>query len=73
MMIFYIILLFNLTQALVKLPIIQGDISLIEQSQKKRNLISVQPIYNVNAREYLITLGIGTPVQLINVTLDTGR
>ncbi|CAO3686844.1 unnamed protein product [Rhizopus stolonifer] len=72
MILFYIVLLCNLTQALVKLPIIQGDISLIEQSQKKRDLVSVQPIYNVNVREYLITLGVGTPIQLFNVTLDTG-
>lgn len=30
-------------------------------------------LYNANGKEYLIEIGIGTPPQFFNVTLDTGR
>ncbi|KAG0746850.1 hypothetical protein G6F62_001617 [Rhizopus arrhizus] len=58
--------------AAIKLSIVQEDISLIQQSKKKRDIIPVIPLYNANAREYLINLSVGTPIQSFNVTLDTG-
>lgn len=30
-------------------------------------------LYNANGKEYLIEIGIGSPPQFFNVTLDTGR
>ena len=31
------------------------------------------PLYNANGKEYLVQVGVGTPPQLFNLTLDTGR
>lgn len=55
---------------LIRLPIIQQQSKNVFQ---KRDSIPAIPLYNANAREYLIEIGIGTPPQLFNVTLDTGR
>ncbi|KAI8988764.1 aspartic peptidase domain-containing protein [Pilobolus umbonatus] len=52
--------------ALIKLPIKRDGSRL-----NSRDYIGVS-LYNANAREYLIELGVGTPVQYFNVTLDTG-
>lgn len=61
---------FTLAQDLLRLPIIQQQTYPLLY---KRDVIPAIPLYNANAREYLIQLGIGTPPQLFNVTLDTGR
>lgn len=55
---------------LIRLPIIQQQNN---HGILKRDSIPAIPLFNANAREYLIELGIGTPPQLFNVTLDTGR
>ncbi|CAO3607478.1 unnamed protein product [Mucor hiemalis] len=54
---------------LIRLPIIQHQNN---HGILKRDSIPAIPLFNANAREYLIELGIGTPPQLFNVTLDTG-
>lgn len=56
-------------QELLRLPILQQDTHRLH----KRDVIPAIPLYNANAREYLVQIGIGTPPQLFNVTLDTGR
>lgn len=55
---------------LIRLPILQQQ---QQQGLIKRDVIPALPLYNANAREYLVQIGIGTPPQLFNVTLDTGR
>ena len=59
-------------QQLIRIPIQQRhyDTSLLKQ---KRQSISAIPLLNANSREYLIEVGIGTPPQKFNLTLDTGR
>jgi hypothetical protein len=73
----FIILLISTTIScqLIKLPIIerQQQQQLTPKSSKRDTSIPEVPLYNANAREYLIQIGIGTPPQLFNVTLDTGR
>lgn len=54
---------------LIRLPIIKHDTPHIV----KRDNIPAIPLFNVNAREYFIEIGLGTPTQKFNVTLDTGR
>lgn len=63
--------LFTLTlaQDLLRLPILQQHHPTLD----KRDVIPAIPLYNANAREYLVQIGVGTPPQLFNVTLDTGR
>lgn len=66
-------LLSSLTDAsrLIRLPILEQQQQ--QHSLLKRDVIPALPLYNANAREYLVQIGIGTPPQLFNVTLDTGR
>ncbi|KAI9360137.1 aspartic peptidase domain-containing protein [Pilaira anomala] len=69
---FITFLLFSTVHAkrLLRLPIIQQQQQHIDLA--KRDVIPALPLYNANAREYLVQIGIGTPPQLFNVTLDTG-
>jgi hypothetical protein len=39
----------------------------------KRESVSGAPLYNSNGKEYLVEVGVGTPPQFFNLTLDTGR
>ncbi|KAG0162525.1 hypothetical protein DFQ28_001134 [Apophysomyces sp. BC1034] len=45
--------------------------SLKRSISEKRDAANVQ-LYNVNRRTYMVQIGIGTPSQLFNVSLDTG-
>lgn len=71
---FLLLLLIDLTTKctatdLIRLPIIKHATAHIA----KRDNIPAIPLFNANAREYLIEIGLGTPPQMFNVTLDTGR
>lgn len=57
------------TDDLIRLPIIKHATPHIA----KRDNIPAIPLFNANAREYLIEIGLGSPAQMFNVTLDTGR
>lgn len=59
------------TDNLIRLPIIHQQTNTL--LLQKRDNIPIIPLYNANAKEYLIEIGIGSPAQLFNVTLDTGR
>ncbi|KAI8639018.1 aspartic peptidase domain-containing protein [Parasitella parasitica] len=57
-----------LADKIIRFPIIEQPTPQIA----KRD-IGVASLFNFNAREYIIEIGLGTPVQKFNVTLDTGR
>ncbi|OAD08080.1 hypothetical protein MUCCIDRAFT_76993 [Mucor lusitanicus CBS 277.49] len=74
---FLLLLLIDLTTKfiaaadnLIRLPIIKHA---TPHSIAKRDNIPAIPLFNANAREYLIEIGLGSPAQMFNVTLDTGR
>ncbi|KAF1804092.1 aspartic peptidase domain-containing protein [Mucor lusitanicus] len=73
---FLLLLLIDLTTKfiaaadnLIRLPIIKHA---TPHSIAKRDNIPAIPLFNANAREYLIEIGLGSPAQMFNVTLDTG-
>jgi hypothetical protein len=59
-------------EGIIRLPIVQQHINYHHQYDRRDNIPAI-PLYNANAREYLIEIGVGTPPQKFNVTLDTGR
>jgi hypothetical protein len=62
----------TLADGIIRLPIVQQHMNYYHHLSKRENIPAI-PLYNANAREYLIEIGIGTPPQKFNVTLDTGR
>ncbi|CEP07799.1 hypothetical protein [Parasitella parasitica] len=56
-----------LANKVLRFPIIEQPTSQIE----KRD-IGIASLFNFNSKEYIIKVGLGTPVQNFNVTLDTG-
>lgn len=56
----------------IRLPIIHHHNNNDLISKKRQEIASV-PLYSVNSRQYLVEIGIGTPPQYFNLTLDTGR
>ena len=40
---------------------------------RKRQSVESAPLHNLYGREYNVEIGIGTPPQLFNITIDTGR
>ena len=40
---------------------------------KKRQIVETAQLKNVFGREYAVEIGIGTPPQRFNMTIDTGR
>jgi hypothetical protein len=57
---------------LLRIPIKKNYISPQNRRLRQRDTTST-PLYNANGKEYLIQVGVGTPPQYFNVTLDTGR
>lgn len=43
------------------------------QKRLHKRDISGAPLYNANGKEYLVEVGVGSPPQFFNLTLDTGR
>ncbi|KAI7907176.1 aspartic peptidase domain-containing protein [Cokeromyces recurvatus] len=63
------------SNSLIKLPIYyinnEEHLNMNKNKRDEKTIASV-PLFNVNSREYLIEIGIGTPPQKFNLTLDTG-
>lgn len=56
----------------LRFPIIRSQPTNNVQRLHKRDMSGAQ-LYNANGKEYLVEVGVGTPPQLFNLTLDTGR
>lgn len=71
---FYLIvtILAEESNGIIRLPIVQQQTNHRNQYSRRDNIPAIA-LFNANAREYLIEIGIGTPPQKFNVTLDTGR
>lgn len=70
----FIILLYSLqvNNQIIRLPITPTHYKNDNELLKRQTISSIS-LYNANSRQYLIEIGVGTPPQLFNVTLDTGR
>ena len=58
-------------EKVLRLPLKQLDRS--RGDLQKRDGSNKVPLYNANGKEYLIEVGVGTPPQYFNLTMDTGR
>ncbi|KAI9313532.1 aspartic peptidase domain-containing protein [Dichotomocladium elegans] len=56
----------------VRLPLRRNENGQLAAVKRLSKRASGQSIYNAIGREYLIEVGIGTPAQMFNLTLDTG-
>ncbi|OBZ82783.1 Mucorpepsin [Choanephora cucurbitarum] len=57
-------------EKVLRLPLKQLDRS--RGDLQKRDGSNKVPLYNANGKEYLIEVGVGTPPQYFNLTMDTG-
>jgi hypothetical protein len=53
----------------IRLPIIKNERVKLD----KRSEVHHAKLYNNDGSEYLVNIGIGTPIQNFSVSLDTGR
>jgi hypothetical protein len=60
----------NSDRRVIRMPITR--IHNKKASLRKRDTFT-SSLLNVNGKEYLVEVGVGTPPQTFNVTLDTGR
>lgn len=56
----------------LKLPFTRAKSHTIYNRFNKRD-IKTAPLLNAGGKEYLVEVGVGTPPQYFNLTLDTGR
>lgn len=54
----------------IRLPIIKNE---CRAKLNKRSEVHHAKLYNNDGSEYLVNIGIGTPIQNFSVSLDTGR
>lgn len=67
-----LLLSYQVNNQIIRLPIITKTHNELLSKRDDTTIASI-PLYNANSRQYLIEIGIGTPPQYFNVTLDTGR
>lgn len=63
---------------ILRIPISRRSSNNNQQQQNRKlkqrgTTTSSASLYNANGKEYLIQVGVGSPPQYFNVTLDTGR
>lgn len=60
---------------LIRAPLIRNEQArqLLRQSIAANQFRKREQLLNADGREYLVQVGVGTPPQVFNLTLDTGR
>lgn len=57
----------------IKLPIVKRHKSPIHHGHLDKRVVHYAQLFNDDGSEYLIHIGIGTPIQNFTLSLDTGR
>lgn len=55
----------------IRIPIKRANTPVTQNKYNKR--ATTEPLINAGGLEYLIEVGVGSPPQIFNLTMDTGR